>query len=405
MLTHSYEHLPAACSSARPTAEPTAEFSAGPTAGMKEPMRLANEVSANEGSANVIPAHIIPVKVLVVEDSAVTRELLLHIFSSDPAIQISGAVPDGKAALAALARQKPDVITMDVQLPKMNGYEVTRAIMASQPVPIVVISSQIDPADVSTTWQALGAGALLALPAPFGPGHPQYAARAQELIAAVKLMAGVKVVRRTAVPRAPRRPPLAAARLQVPDQCQPIKAVGIGASTGGPSILEKILRALPGNFPAPIFIVQHISAGFIQGMVEWLDRACALPVKLAAHGELVLPGHVYLAPDRFQCRVGADGRIQLSKEKDLSAFCPAVTPLFQSLAQTYGAKAIGILLTGMGSDGVAGLQQMRGAGAFTLVQDEASSIVYGMPREALKAGAAEAVLTPEQIAEVLCTLR
>lgn len=346
-----------------------------------------------------------PVKVLVVEDSAVTRELLLHILSGDPAIQISGAVHDGAAALAAIAQQKPDVVTMDVQMPKMNGYETTRAIMASQPVPIVVISSQIDAADVSTTCQALGAGALMALPTPFGPGHPQYDVRARELVSAVKLMAGVKVVRRTLFPGSPRRQPLPAPTLQVPAHCQPVRAIGIGASTGGPGVLEKILGVLPGDFPAPIFVVQHISAGFIKGMSEWLDRACALQVKLATDGDLARPGCVYLAPDQLQCLVGSDGCIQLRKAKDRAAFCPAVTPLFRSLAETYGPKAIGILLTGMGSDGVAGLQEMHAAGAFTLVQDEASSVVFGMPKEALKAGAAELALNPEQIAELLRGLR
>lgn len=345
------------------------------------------------------------VKVLVVEDSAATRELLLHILSSDPAIQISGAVPDGEAALAALARHKPDVVTMDVQMPKMNGYEATRAIMASRPVPIVVISSQIDSSDVSTTCQALGAGALMALPTPYGPGHPQYDVRARELVSAVKLMAGVKVVRRTSLPSGLQQRPLPVSGVQVPAHCQPISAVGIGASTGGPGVLEKILRVLPHNFPAPIFIVQHISAGFIKGMAEWLDRTCALQVKLAAAGELAAPGCVYLAPDHFQCLIDSDGHIQLRKEKDQATFCPAVTPLFRSLAETYGPKAIGLLLTGMGSDGVAGLQEMRAAGAFTIVQDEASSIVFGMPKEALKAGAAELALNPEQIAELLRNLR
>jgi two-component system chemotaxis response regulator CheB len=346
-----------------------------------------------------------PVKVLVVEDSAVTRELLLHILSSDPAIQISGAVHDGEAALAAIAQEKPDVVTMDVQMPKMNGYEATRAIMASRPVPIVVISSQIDSSDVSTTCQALGAGALMALPTPYGPGHPQYDTRARELVSAVKLMADVKVVRRTSFPSAAQPKPPPAPDIQIPVRCQPIRAVGIGASTGGPGVLEKILRVLPRDFPAPIFIVQHISAGFIKGMTEWLDRACALQVKLAAEGEQITPGCVYLAPDHFQCFIGSDERFQLRKEKNQAAFCPAVTPLFQSLAEVYGPKAIGILLTGMGSDGVTGLQEMHAAGAFTIVQDEASSIVFGMPKEALKAGAAELALNPEQIAELLRGLR
>jgi two-component system, chemotaxis family, protein-glutamate methylesterase/glutaminase len=346
-----------------------------------------------------------PVKVLVVEDSAVTRELLLHILCSDPAIQISGAVHDGEAALAAIARKKPDVVTMDVQMPGMNGYEATRAIMASQPVPIVVISNQIDSTDVSTTCQALGAGAVMALPKPYGPGHPQYDTRARELVSAVKLMAGVKVVRRTSFPStAPARPRLAQ-NLQLPVRCQPVRAVGIGASTGGPGVLEKIFSKLPPAFPAPIFVVQHISSGFIKGMSEWLDRACALQVKLAVDGELAKPGYVYLAPDQLECLVGVDGCIQLHKAKGRAAFCPAVTPLFRSLAETYGPKAIGILLTGMGSDGVAGLQEMHAAGAFTLVQDEASSVVFGMPQEALKAGAAELALNPEQIAELLRNLR
>lgn len=332
------------------------------------------------------------------------RELITEILSADPNIDIVGSAHDGLEAIDAIAARKPDVVTMDVQMPTMNGYEATRAIMASTPVPIVVISGQIDPADLTTACQALGAGALMALPKPVGPSHPSFAARSKELLSAVKLMAEVKVVRRTtSYSRGQETPSVAPAppRPQRTSNSRKVEAIGIGASTGGPGALETILSGLPVNFPTPIFVVQHIAKGFIEGMAEWLGRACSLRVKLAAHGEQATPGGVYLAPDGAHLQIGPEGRMQLKKEKERAAFCPGVTPLFRSLSKTYGPGAIGILLTGMGSDGAAGLRQMKEAGALTIVQDETSSVVFGMPKEAIATGAAELILNPRQISETL----
>jgi two-component system, chemotaxis family, protein-glutamate methylesterase/glutaminase len=342
------------------------------------------------------------IKVLIVEDSPVVQELITDILGADPKIQIIGAAHDGVEAIDAIAAQKPDVVTMDVQMPTMNGYEATRAIMASNPVPIVVISGQIDPADLTTACQALGAGALMALPKPVGPSHPNYAIRSKELLSAVKLMAGVKVVRRTAsytFQQTPLSVPLRPATS--PSSARKVEAIGIGASTGGPGALEKILAGMPSDFPAPIFIVQHIAKGFIDGMAEWLGRCCALTVRIATHGEPAAPGGVYLAPDGVHLQIAAGGRIQLRPEKEFPGFCPGVTPLFRSLANVYGPGAIGVLLTGMGSDGVDGLRQMKADGALTIVQDESSSVVFGMPKEAIETGAAELILNPKQIGETL----
>ena len=343
------------------------------------------------------------IKVLIVEDSAVVREFLVHILSSDPDIKVIGTPHNGEDALEALNASKPDVITMDVHMPKMDGFEATRRIMETSPTPIVVVTGSSDPHEVGTTFRAMEAGALAVIPRPQGLGHPDFEATAKELIQTVKLMSEVKVVRRW---NRSRRMLLAPATVEIKSQAdsREIEVVAIGASTGGPVVLQTILSQLPKDFSVPLLIVQHMASGFTQGFVEWLNQTSRLPVHVPSYGETILPGHAYVAPEDFQMGVKVRGRITLSQEACENGLRPSVSFLFRSLAQVYGNKAVCVLLTGMGKDGAPELKLLKEQGAVTLVQDEESSVVYGMPGEAVKLNAATYVLSPEKIPAALQSL-
>jgi two-component system, chemotaxis family, protein-glutamate methylesterase/glutaminase len=346
------------------------------------------------------------IKALVVEDSPVVREFLVRILNEDARIRVVATARDGEEALEAVATSKPDVITMDINMPRMNGFEATRRIMETQPTPIVIVSGSWDPREVETTFQALDAGALAAIPRPMGIGHPDHAKSAHELVQTVKLMSEVKVVRRRPRPRsegsAPSPAPSVSPPIKRPETA--IQVVAMGASTGGPPALMTVLSQLPKEFPVPVLVVQHMAAGFIQGFAEWLQHATGLPVQLAAQDERILPGHVYIAPDGFQMKVVAGGRISLDADDPENGVRPSVSCLFRSVAETYGANAAGVLLTGMGRDGAVELQLMRERGAVTIAQNEETSVVFGMPGEAVKLGAATYVLSPNQIGSVLADL-
>lgn len=339
------------------------------------------------------------VRVLVVEDSASSRELLVGILNADPALEVVGIAGDGEAAVQAAERLRPDVITMDIYLPKLDGFEATRLIMQSCPTRIVMVTSSSIPHDVEASFEALGCGALAVLAKPPGPGHPQFAGTRDELVRTVKLMAEVQVVRRRPAARAvdPRAATAAAAGWQ-----GPLRLVAIGASTGGPPVLQAILSRLKRGFDAPIVIVQHISLGFADGFVQWLAHSSGYPVTVATHGVAMQPGIAYVAPDGAQLQVVGPGRrVELSDGPLEHGFRPSVSSLFRSVAQSIGPHAAGVLLTGMGLDGAAELKRMREAGALTLVQDRASAVIYGMPGEAVRLDAATHVLSPEAIAATL----
>lgn len=339
----------------------------------------------------------------MVEDSPVVRELLVHILGADPGIRVVGTAHDGEQAIEAIARNQPDVITMDVHMPKMNGLDATRRIMETCPTPIVVVSGSTDPREVATTFEAMEAGALAVLRRPAGPGHPDHEATARELVQTVKLMSEVKVVRRwsrarreAAVPRPAR------ARLdRAPGK---YKIVALGASTGGPPVLQTILSQLPKDFPAPVLIVQHMAAGFVRGFIEWLAHSSRLPIHLAVHGEVILPGHAYVAPDEFQMKAERGGRIALTREPPENGLRPSVSCLFRSVAEAYGGDAVAGLLSGMGRDGAEELRLLKDKGAITFAQDKHSSVVHGMPGEAIKLDAATFVLAPEKMAATLTSL-
>ena len=344
-------------------------------------------------------------RVLVAEDSVVARALIVSILGRDPGIEVVGEARDGEQAVKMAAELSPDVITMDVHMPKLDGLEATRRIMSETPTPIVVISA-IDPKDVKISIEALEAGALAALGKPSGPTAPDFAERAHEIVGAVKTMAGVRVVKRrprlmrsaqqaaTAAGAAPAAPVPNARRRK-------IDIVGIGSSTGGPDALGMIIGALPPVAPVPIVIVQHITVGFHQGLVDWLNNVTPLEVKLGEEGEMPMAGEVILAPGGHHMTIDKHRRLTLNEESPVRGHRPSATQLFRSITNVYGANALGVILTGMGDDGADGLVELCRAGGWVIGQDEATSVVYGMPGEAAARGGVSEVRPLPEIASAI----
>ncbi len=339
------------------------------------------------------------IAVLVVDDSLVVRRLLTHILEADSEIRVVGAVGDGQAAIDFVTEKHPDVVLMDIHMPRLDGFEATRRIMETHPVPIVICSATADPKEVATTFRLMEAGAVACVEKPVGPEHPEFQTLTANLRQTVKLMSEVKVVRRW---------PRARSTVVHPEETRVappgIRAIGIGASTGGPPVLQAILAGLPKDFAVPVLIVQHIAEGFLPGLVEWLNQTTGWQVHIAAHGVVPRPGHAYLAPDGFHMGLSMAGRIFLSREEPENGLRPAVSFLFRTLAVSCGASVIGVLLTGMGKDGSAELKTMKDAGADTIAQDRESSIVHGMPGEAIRLGGATHVMPADKIADLLAVL-
>jgi two-component system chemotaxis response regulator CheB len=319
---------------------------------------------------------------------------------------------------------------MDIEMPLMNGLEAIRLIMDEMPRPVLVVTGLEAEAWVQASFQAMEDGALVVMRKP--SGLPEQDPEALQLITNVKTMAGVKVVRRSLwlakkKPDLQRKRPLtgslapagASGDTQIqrkavqphlldetrsPAVYPPMQVVAIGVSTGGPPALQAILMGLPPTFPAPVVIVQHISSGFVAGLARWLGDMTPLSVKVAEQGELLQPGTAYLAPDDFHLHLKPSGLVWLDPSPPIGSHRPSVTELFCSVAKSYGRQAVGVLLTGMGRDGAGGLKAMRQAGAYTIAQDEATSVIYGMPKAAIELDAVEEVLPLEHIAPRLIQL-
>jgi two-component system chemotaxis response regulator CheB len=334
----------------------------------------------------------------VVEDSAVIRDFLTHILGLVPDFQVVGVAHNGEQAISMVAECHPDVITMDIHMPGMNGFEATRRIMESLATPIVIVSGSSTVLESVTACRALGAGALAVEARPHGFGHPEFVRSSEKLVETIRLMAGVKVVRRwpqshpAAIPVPPLTPVSA---------WSAIRLAAIGASTGGPSAIVTILAALPKDLPFPVVIVQHICDGFTAGFGEWLAQTSGLRVHIATDGEVLLPGHVYVAPSGTHLGVTSANRTLLSADPLENGVRPSVSYLFRSVASSFGKNAVAILLTGMGTDGAEALKLIRDRGGVTIAQDQASSVVHGMPGAAIRLGAASHILSPESIGQFL----
>jgi two-component system chemotaxis response regulator CheB len=344
------------------------------------------------------------INVLVADDSKVTRMFLVHLLESDPQICVIGAVNDGQAALDFLQENKPDVVLMDIHMPRLDGFEATRCIMETQPVPIIICTATTDPKEVATTFRSMEAGAVACIEKPIGREHTDFDAMVTNLLQTVKLMSEVKVVRRWPRSRLAPLPAPVARPAELRPASAAVKLIGMGASTGGPPVLQTVLASLPKDFPVPILIVQHIARGFLPGMAEWLNQTTGMQIHVASYGTCPLPGHVYLAPDDFHMGISASGRILLTKEEPENGLRPAVSFLFRTLAEVCGPNALGVLLTGMGKDGAAELKLMKDKGAVTIAQDRESSVVHGMPGEAIEAGGAMHVLSADNIPAALIAL-
>lgn len=338
------------------------------------------------------------IRVLIAEDSAVAREFLAHLINSQPDMQVMGKARNGVEAVAAVKSLRPDIVVMDSNMPVLNGFGATRQIMTEVPTPIIIVSASLRPEEVSTTFKAMEAGALTALAKPLGPTHPQHDKVVNHFLQTIRLMSEVKVVRRRSLGMRITSPSTS------PEKNKPLGpggVVAIGASTGGPQVIQTILSRLDTSLAAPVLIVQHISPGFIQGFVDWLAKTSHFPVNLATSQEKILPGQAYIAPDGFHLGVDGGGRLLLSQAAPENGLRPAVSFLFRSVVAAYGRKAVGVLLSGMGRDGAAELKQLREAGALTIAQDQASAVIFGMPGEAVRLGAACHIAPPEEIARII----
>jgi two-component system chemotaxis response regulator CheB len=338
------------------------------------------------------------IRVLIVDDSPTARALLSAILGSDPELTVVGEAADGLQALELTRKLRPDVLTMDIRMPRMDGFEATKEIMIEAPTPIVVVTSSRTVQEVDMSMHALRAGALAIVAKPSGPAAPGFDDEAQQLIAQVKMMSQVKVVRHWRPAVAAQRPAPAAAR------SGSMRVIAVASSTGGPAALECLLTGLPGDFAVPILVVQHISRGFVKGLADWLNKAGPLQVKVAADGEPLKKRTVYVAPDDCHLGVTAPGQVALSHAAAVGNFRPSATPLFESVAHAFGAAATAVILTGMGEDGVVGLRAVRKAGGRILAQDEKTCVVFGMPGVAVAAGLVDEVLPIEAMAARLVEL-
>jgi two-component system, chemotaxis family, protein-glutamate methylesterase/glutaminase len=334
------------------------------------------------------------IRALVAEDSPTQRKLIVAILRADPEFEVVGEAVDGQYAVEMANSLRPDVITMDVAMPRLGGLEATLQIMQTAPTPIIVCSD-LDRAVVEAAMRTLNAGALAVLRKPPSPSSPRFEEAARSFVRQVKLLAQVSVVRHISTTTA------TASQIAVPRPTVRPELVAAATSTGGPPALRHVLGLLPADFDVPILVLQHIAHGFVDGLASWLDSTVALRVKVAEDGEVMAPGHVYVAPDDRHLVLFGRRIIRLDTSAPVQGFRPAATAMFASVAREVGAAAVGVMLTGMGRDGVDGLVALRAAGGRVLVQDEQSSIVYGMPKAAVEAGVATEIGDLDDIARWL----
>jgi two-component system chemotaxis response regulator CheB len=338
-----------------------------------------------------------PRRVLICEDSLAYATALSRFLEHDEEIEVIGIAPTGERAIADVERLEPDLLTLDMQLPGMDGLEVVEGLMGSNPLPIVVLSSKVARGSERAV-AALAAGALEVLAKDMLRLDTPDDLWAQAMRSRLRRLSSMRVAR-AAIPRHQKKvPPRAGAGLGT----RSVRAIGIGASTGGPPVLEAILSGLPADFPMPILVVQHMAPGFIEGFARWLDQKLPIAVRMAKDGDRATPG-IWFAPDGAHLLLTGSMRFVLDPEPE-SPHRPSVDALLGSLAQSVGSEAVGVVLTGMGKDGAAGAAEIQGAGGVVIAQDEASSVVYGMPR-AVAEGGADLVLSPMEISAALGALR
>lgn len=337
------------------------------------------------------------IRVLVVDDSPTVREAIKALIATTDDIEVVAEASTGKEALAILSKNKVDVVTMDIVMPGgIDGFEATSLIMHHYPVPIIIITACYNPDEVQMSFRAVEAGAVAILQK---PALNDLSAN-NELLNTIRLMSEVKVVRRKRFDQILAEK----ASQQLKPKLDDFSLIAIGASTGGPQVIQKILSSLPADYPLPILVVQHIASGFTEGMVRWLQSSSKLHIKIAEDGEALNPSTVYFPPDDRHIAVSSCQTIKVSDDRFENAVRPSVSYLFRSIARHCASKSVAIVLTGMGKDGSEGLKMIKDAGGFTIAQDEASSLIYGMPLECVKLGAVSMSASPDKIIEFLLEL-
>jgi two-component system chemotaxis response regulator CheB len=387
-----------------------------------------------------------PIKVLIVEDSPTITAILRRLVESDSSLHLVGVASNGAEAIRMTSRYRPHVITMDVNMPHMSGLEATEYIMAHTPTPILVLTASLAGQDVDLSFKMLSAGALEIMEKPAAQDWEQ---AGKKVLERIKLLSRIKVIthlrgKRSAPntqsqvvtppppvpqPSQPTRPrvrpldktaPLDPSKIyrppnmpapqppsvvcQLPDKAlrnHTFKALGIAASTGGPPALARLLKELPANFPLPILLVQHIPSGFSAGLAEWLNGETPLQVRNAIEGEVPLPGTIYLSTDDHHLGLTREGRLHLDDSPARFSLRPSADVTFKNMAEVWPGQTLAVILTGMGRDGTEGMQYLKQAGGYNIAQDEASSVIFGMPKSAIEKGVVDKVLSLSEIAPYL----
>jgi two-component system chemotaxis response regulator CheB len=328
-------------------------------------------------------------RILIAEDTRLFTQALRDVLEEDRGIVVCGMACNGQEAVKKAEELKPDLIIMDINMPVMSGMEAIEQIMATNPTPILVVTAN---ASQRVLFQALEHGALdLVLKQKVWPSGEKEQAEFREK---VRLLSDVRVIRHVAAK-------LTRIKEGKGISTEAKHAVAIAGSTGGPQALHRLLSALPADFPAPVLVVQHMAYGFSHGLVNWLDGECPLQVRIASHGDPIEPGRVLLAPDGVHMKAGKGGTVVLDSSDPISGQRPSATVLFRSVAQVFGTRAVGVVITGMGKDGAEGLRDIYEGGGTTIAQDEKTSLVFGMPRAAAELGVVQSVLSLDEIPPAL----
>jgi two-component system chemotaxis response regulator CheB len=328
------------------------------------------------------------IKVFVVDDSSLARELIRAILSTDDEILVVGEAANGREAVERVAELKPDIVVMDIEMPVMNGLEATELIMGSHAVPILVVTTR---GDAHTAYAAISKGALDLVVKPDININS-----AREFINKIKLLSKVRVITHLGGHRGAKD--MTVPPKPVLDRKQSDRIAAIASSTGGPDALSVILSSLPEKFPYPVVIAQHISDGFVAGMVEWLNGLSPLEIKVAEEGDHLEAGTVYVSPSEKHMEVNSAGRISLIDRHPRDIYRPSCDILLSSVSRVYNTKSMGVILTGMGSDGVAGIKKIKEAKGLTVAQDEKTSVVFGMNKVAIDSGFVDKILPLDSIA-------
>ncbi len=344
------------------------------------------------------------IRVLIVDDSPLIKSLFRAMLEGVPDIQVAGEANNGQEAIRQAMRLRPDVITMDIRMPQMDGLEAIRQIMSIQPIPIIVVSSNVHASDYNIAFNAIEAGALTVIEKPKGLDEKNFEAVRNQLITALRSLAGLPMIRRIPVTgklSGDVGPKTAMLHSYV---LQSIQAIAIAASTGGPPVLAQILGALPPDFSIPILIVQHNMPTFTSALVDWLGTRVHIPVSVATSGAVMENHHIYIAPGNAHLTISGTRTLRVDPSAPVNGYCPSADRLFESVARAFGNQAIGIVLTGMGDDGVNGLAKMAETGAHIMAQDEASSVVFGMPKVVIERNLADEILAPHEMVARLTKL-